>query len=58
LKLLRCVDFALLIKDRNTREESRELIKKIGDLVTIHKLLEEDIGEYEECILFLSETRR
>ena len=40
------MDFALLIKDVNEKGESRELIKKIGDLVTIYKLLEEDIKEY------------
>jgi hypothetical protein len=46
------------VRDKNAKEESRELVKKLADLVTIHRLLEEDINEYEECILFLSETRR
>lgn len=42
----RCVDFQKLVKNTNQQGQTRELLKRLADLVTLYKLLDEDINEY------------
>ncbi|CAD8176056.1 unnamed protein product [Paramecium octaurelia] len=46
----RCQEYSQLVMDINVKGESRELLKKLADLITISELLNEDITYYKETI--------
>ncbi|CAD8083705.1 unnamed protein product [Paramecium sonneborni] len=46
----RCQEYSQLVMDINVKGESRELLKKLADLITINELLKEDIAYYKDTI--------
>lgn len=53
----RTKDFANLIRDKNEKGETRDLIKKIGDLEAIYGVLKYDIDYFAVTITDLSDCK-